>query len=110
MITFQSKVLRDITSVIEAAGFQCIDVPNYSNGGKLSIQLENKIGELGSVSYHIEFNTMTFSITLGGKKIPSQPGRADYFSFYMSHTSVSKYYSFRSKLESELKDFALNFK
>ena len=102
-LSFQSKTLNIINSMIEKYGFESIKVSEYANTGKLSIQKSNRFGELGKITYDFQSDTLTLSITIGNKQIMSQPPRKDYFAFYMRHSDVRAFENFLSSLESELK-------
>lgn len=102
-VSFQSKTLNIISSIIEKYGFQALKVSEYSNTGKLSIQNNNSFGELGKITYDFQSDTLTLGITIGNKQIMSQPPRQDYFSFYMKYSEVKAFEHFLSSLEAELK-------
>jgi hypothetical protein len=100
----QKKVLNHLTKVITSAGFEAINCRNFANTGHISIQHEDRIGELASVSYDFQssWSTMTFSITIGNKRIPSQRGRDNYFDFYMKFTDVTDFNNFERVLRQQL--------
>lgn len=101
----QKKVIADIKTTLESINpkLEAIIIPNFSNTGKLSIQYKDKVGELASINYDFQRDTMTFSIVVGGKKIPSQLGRSDYFDFYMNHNEISDYERFKNSMIINLK-------
>ncbi len=108
--TMQSKVLNDIIkSIVETNNdLEVIQVPNWANTGKLSIQHNENVGEFGDVYYNFQNDTMTFSITINRKKITSQVGRDNYFDFYMRHTDVDCYKKFKNRLIESVKMIQLS--
>jgi hypothetical protein len=62
----QTKVLKDITSAIATInpGLEAIKVAKFSNTGKLSIQHIDTVGEVASINYDFQSDTMKFSITI----------------------------------------------
>jgi hypothetical protein len=98
----QEKVLDDLAALIIQYGFEPIKQASYGNVGFISVQLPNEVGSLASVNYNFQTGTMNFSVTVDKRKVPSQPGRADYFDFYMDHDARAEYRNFRAVLEAEL--------
>jgi hypothetical protein len=98
----QKKVLNNIKALIEARGLEALDCPNFSNTGHISIQHPAEVGELAKVGYNFQNDRYTLTITVLGERIPSQPGRADYFDFYLMFTDADGYKRFRSVLDMEL--------
>ncbi len=105
----QDKVLSDIAKTIENCGLEAIVCPTYANTGRVSIQQKGEIGEYGYISYNFQnsWGTMTFSISINGKKVLSQPPRLDYHDFYMEYSEISSYNNFRKVLVSSVAELAL---
>lgn len=106
----QDKVLKDIVGVIEGCGLEALMCPAYANTGRISLQQKNEIGEYGYVSYNFQssWGTMTFSISIGGKKVLSQPPRLNYHDFYMKYSEINNYKNFRKVLTSSATELALS--
>lgn len=100
MQSLEEKILAQLEAAIEDYGFQPLLVGG-SGDGHISIQSE-AIGEHASVYYRIDSEYVTFRLTFLGKKIPSQPGRNDYFDFYLKHTEIDKIAHFFGCLEQNL--------
>lgn len=100
----QQKVLADLKALIESFGLEALDRPQWANTGSLSIQHPEEIGELASISYNFQdtWGTMTFSLTVNGKLLPSQPGRPDYFDFHLNYTDGAGFHQFRNRLQQTL--------
>ena len=103
MSAIQTKVLNDLTQVIEQFGFEALELNVYSNLGRLSIQVPEQVGELARVNFDFQSDQMTFMLLVGETPVPSQPGRSDYFNFLIKYTDIDKYRQFRSSLEQVLK-------
>jgi len=100
----QHKVLANLKSLIESTGLEALDRPQWANTGSLSIQHPEEIEELASIRYDFQdtWGTMTFTITVGGQRLPSQPGRSDYFDFYIDYTDAEGFRYFRDRLQHAL--------
>ena len=100
----QDKVIKDLCKVIEGQGFEPVVMMGYSNTGRISVQEPNEIGELASIGFNFQngAGTMNFNITVQMHQIPSQPGRKDYFDFYINYTDRASYKRFRFVVEHEL--------
>lgn len=98
------KVLTNLKALAESLGLEVIDRPQWANNGSLSIQFPDEIGELASVGYDFQdtWGTMTFTLTVKGKRLPSQPGRPDYFDFYIQYTAADDFRYFRNRLQQAL--------
>lgn len=104
----QTRILADLTKTIEAHGLEVENDRDWANTGRLSIY--DGIENVADVSYEFSrsWKTMKFSITVGDKKVLSQPPRQDYHDFYMEYSATSEYKNFRSVLESELKKLTVS--
>lgn len=100
----QKKVLADLRELVQAVNpkLEVINIPNFSNTGRLSIQYKDKIGEIGNIGYDFQYDTMSFTLTVNDVKILSQPNRLNYYKFHMKHTDQNDYYKFRNKITIEL--------
>ncbi|KJS04716.1 MAG: hypothetical protein VR73_13700 [Gammaproteobacteria bacterium BRH_c0] len=100
----QHKVLANLKALIESTGLEALDRPHWANTGSLSIQHPEEIQELASVGYDFQdtWGTMTFSITVKGQRLPSQPGRSDYFDFRINYTDGEGFQQFRNRLQQVL--------
>lgn len=101
--SMQDRVLGKITEIATRLGFEVIEMPNWANTGALSIQDDN-FNELLKVKYDFQnsWQNMTLSMWRDGKGIPSQPGRSNYFDFYMSYSSGEEIREFFSRFSQEL--------
>lgn len=97
----QHKVLANLKALIESTGLEALDRPQWANTGSLSIQRPKEIKELASVRYDFQdtWGTITFTITVGDRPVPSQPGRPDYFDFRIDYTDGDGFKVFRNRLQ-----------
>lgn len=102
----QTKVLGVISDLAPKYGLEALKVPQWANTGKLSFQHPQQVGELLSVGYEFQSDTMTFTITVGARRVLSQFPREGYYDFYMRHQSIAEFNTFVAKLEAELKPLA----
>lgn len=81
-----------------------LDRPHWANTGSLSIQHPEAIQELAGIGYDFQdtWGTMTFSITVKDQRLPSQPGRPDYFDFRINYTDGEGFQQFRNRLQQAL--------
>jgi len=102
----QTKTLGVITDLAPKYGLEALKVSQWANTGKLSFQHPQQVGELLSVGYEFQSDTMTFTITVGQRRVLSQPPRQGYHDFYMRHQNVGEFTAFVARLEAELKAVA----
>lgn len=107
MRKFQEKALTIISDTIKDCGFEPVLSLGYSNVGIIGVQKENVLGDYASVSFNFQTEYATYTLTVGGKQIPSQPGRNDYFTFYLKSDDVAGYQRFINTLKEHL--FSLPF-
>jgi len=105
----QSRILNDLSHLIRQSGFEVEIEKNWANTGFLAIFKEG-FSLVGSVDFNFQssWKTMTFGITIGDKKVLSQPPRQGYYDFHMDYSATSEYKNFRSVLESELKKLTVS--
>lgn len=99
MKNMDDKVLNDLIGIIEDAGFETIN-----HWGRIHIQPSDDIKDVAVLGYDFQKDDMRFTLTVLGRKIPSQPGRSDYFDFWMSFNEegYKQYKEFRQILKREL--------
>ena len=103
MRNMQSKVLAKFSEVIEARGFEPVQKAQFANMGIISVEHPDKLGSIMQVRYEFQDTSATFSMSVGTKKIPSQPGRADYFDFYIRYDQPAQFEYFISQLDWQLR-------
>lgn len=99
MITAQERILGAIENELLQLGYECAIQKVYGNVGTVYIYLPrvsttsvNTIA-VASINFDFQDGTYKLSLTVSGKKIPSQPGRADYFEFYQRYDQHSAFWS-----------------
>lgn len=94
MKTAQQRIIEQIENAIGADfGLSCAQVSAYSNTGSILIYSnEDATTAFGSVAYDFQSSTYKLSITLRGRKIASQIGRADYFDFYQEYEQATRFW------------------
>ena len=102
MQSIQSKIEADIKKKFEFHGFEAVVVKNCSNIGYWSIQRPDDLHEYGRVSFDFQGSYNVFKITIGDRKIESQPGRAGYFDFHIKTSDNTAYRNFTAVLDEEL--------
>lgn len=106
MRTFQQKVIEYIANVILDYRLEPVMHSTFANGGKISIQNKDEIGELGHVRYNFQPGTYTLGINFAGKDIPSQEGRNDYFDFYLEDGDREGFNQFAGILRKHLQKYS----
>ena len=104
MRTMQQKYLGRIESIAKLQGLEAIQVVDYGNTGTIHIQDEKSIESMVEVRYNFQSKNVTFSLTVNGVKIPSQPGRDDYFDYYMQYSETCRLNKFFNLLTACLED------
>jgi hypothetical protein len=94
MRSIQEKINADITKKFEQYEFEPVVVKMVSNVGYWSIQPDDECYEHGRVHFNFQGSYNIFSITIGDRKIESQPGRVDYFDFHINTSENDKYQNF----------------
>jgi hypothetical protein len=107
MASIQDKITNDICNTFEKYGFDPVTVKSCSNVGYWSIQRPDSLDEYGRVNFDFQGSYNIFRITIGDRKIESQPGRADYFDFHIKTSENDRYQNFKKVLDAEL--FELNY-
>ena len=102
MASIQEKITNDICNTIEQHGFDPVTVKNCSNMGYWSIQRPDSLDEYGRVHFDFQGSYNIFKITIGDRKIESQPGREDYFDFHIKTSDNTAYRNFTAVLDEEL--------
>ena len=102
MPSIQDKITANITKTFEQYGFEPVAVKNCSNIGYWSIQRPDDLHEYGRVGFDFQGRYNTFTITIGDRKVESQPGRKDYFSFMIKTSDNDGYRNFVNVLTQEL--------
>ena len=78
----------------------------FANGGVIGVQAADFPVNIGEVGFGFQPGTMNFTLTFNDgvamREIPSQPGRADYFDFYMKHSDIAAYVVFFNALTAQL--------
>lgn len=108
------KRIRDIISVIKQVGYEAVTLPfmniplflGISHTGHIGVRYSELEEDLGRIDYTIENcglgSRMVVSITMGGRKILSQPDRPDYYDFVLSNSDSDGYANFLNVLETEM--------
>ena len=99
MQTMQTKILKTISNIVSGYGLEAVQVADYGNCGTVYVQPEDDVNSLGEIGYNFQSGTMKFTLTFGGVKIPSQPGRDDYFDFYMDYSDTPAWRTFQSAMK-----------
>ena len=102
MPSIQEKITANIQKTFEQYSFQPVAVKNCSNMGYWSIQRPDDLYEYGRVSFDFQGSYNTFKITIGDRKIESQPGRNGYYDFMIKTSDNDGYRYFMSVLADEL--------
>ena len=102
MPSIQEKITANIQTIFEQYGFEPVAVKNCSNIGYWSIQRPNDLHEYGRVGFDFQGSYNIFKITIGDRKIESQPGREGYYDFMIKTSDNAKYGNFISVLSEEL--------
>lgn len=103
MRSMQTKVLAKFQEIITQHGFEPVQRAQFANTGLVSVEREDTLGSLMQVRYDFQDTTATFSMKVGEKKIPSQPGRLDYFDFYIRYDRPQEFEYFISQLTWQLR-------
>ena len=102
MQSIQSKITADIQKKFEHYGFEAVTVKNCSNIGYWSIQRLDDLQEFGRVGFDFQGSYNIFKITIGDRKIASQPGREGYYDFMIKTSNIDGYRKFTAVLDEEL--------
>jgi hypothetical protein len=92
MQSAQSRILEMIEQRIVAKGYEVASSFNYSNLGTVRIYRPGTPIECGSITFDFQDATYSLSICFAGRRIPSQPGREDYFTFYQSYSAQTRFW------------------
>ena len=104
MRTMQQKYLKRVETLAEDNGYEAVQVADYGNTGTIYIQQENSVSSDAEVYYNFQSGTVTFTITIRGIKMPSQPPREGYFDFYMNYSDNNAVNNFFKRLSRLLND------
>lgn len=101
MRAMREKILDDLIGIIEDSGLEAV-----AHSGRIHIQPSDDIEDIAVIGFSIDVDRMDFSLTVLGKRIPSQPGRDDYFNFRMSfdEEGYKEYKAFRQLVKRELEN------
>lgn len=99
MQSAQSRILSIIEAAVTTKGYEVAQSAAYANTGAIRIYKPASHIEFANIGYDFQDGTYTLRLTVQGSKIPSQPGRPDYFDFYQSYGDESRFWS---TLESRL--------
>jgi hypothetical protein len=102
MKSIQTKLTETIFQLFEDNGFELINVSKLSNLGYWSIQKSNSLKELGAIGYEFQDSYNMFTITIGGRRVPSQVGRDDYFTFHIQTSDNQTLQTFLNNLQKEI--------
>jgi len=102
MRTMQEKALTIIQNTIAQHGFEPVIKTIYANTGHIGVQDKNAFGNIASIQYTFQDAHVSFTITVRGKKILSQPPRPDYFNFLIEYHKPEDFDNFIKRLQGEL--------
>lgn len=106
--SFQDRVLGMITARIKAYGFEVSVQDQYANTGTLFGHEKGVILPSLAVGYRFQPYSYTLTITVGDRRVLSQPPRKDYYAFHhASHTATTRFWEM---LDSELQSLVLGHK
>lgn len=99
MREMRTKILDDLIGIIEESGLEAV-----AHSSRIHIQPADDLEDIAVIGFNISGDRMDFSLTVLGKRIPSQPGRDDYFTFRMSfdEEGYKEYKAFRELVKREL--------
>ncbi len=92
MKSFQQRTLESIERMAEDFGLECTQSASYGNAGQVNLHIPDSHVPLGFIAYDFQSSTYKLSITINGRKIPSQVGRADYFDFYQDNDKPTRFW------------------
>ena len=106
MRTMQQKYLERLEKIAEFNGFEAVQVAAYGNIGTVFIQTKDSVATEAEVHYNFQTGTVTFTLTVRGNKVLSQPPREGYFDFYMNYSdvhAVNKFFTTVSRYLDDIK-------
>lgn len=98
MKTFQQRTLDEIEHICEQYGCECTLSQNYGNTGQVNIHFRENPMPCASVTYNFQPGSYTLSMAAGLTRIPSQPGRADYYDFYQENVGQTRFWEALRKM------------
>lgn len=82
MKSFQSRVLDKLEAEVAKFGLETSIQSDWGNTGTVLIHQPGSITPAALIRYDFQSSSYKLTITVGGRRVPSQFGRYDYFDFY----------------------------
>lgn len=92
MKSAQAHILGMVEERIEKRNLVAIQAAAFSNTGSILIYRQLGKQALGSIHYDFQADAYKLSITVAGRRIPSQIGRAGYFDFYQKYDEPTRFW------------------
>lgn len=93
METQQQRILRILRAKLEGLGYVLAQQSTFANRGTVFIYIGDEATiPHGEIRYDFQSSNYTMTITVAGRKIPSQPGRNDYFDWYQAYTEPTTFW------------------
>lgn len=99
MRTMQQKALAMIEAMIVKHGYEPVQSAGYANTGTIGIQDPTNIGNIGSVEYDFQSNSVTFRLNAWNERILSQPPRQGYYDFLIYYNKHEAFDNFFARLD-----------
>lgn len=101
MRDMREKILDDLIGIIEESGLEAV-----AHSSRIHIQPADDLEDIAVIGFIIGADRMEFSLTVLGKRVPSQPGRNDYSIFRMcfDEEGYKEYKAFRQLVKRELEN------
>jgi hypothetical protein len=92
MQSAQQRILDAIERLANDHGIECAKSSDFANTGQVHLYQPGQTAAFGSVGFNFQTASYTLNLTVNGRKVPSQPGRSDYFDFYQSYQAPSAFW------------------
>ena len=92
MQDIQDRILARIEAVAADAGLETSRRSAWANTGTVFFLRPGGVVPVGETAYSFQDGVYELTLTWGGRKVPSQVGRYDYFKFYQPYSKPSRYW------------------